>query len=593
MGEEKLGRADHEGRQAFSIGLVLAGAATGGSYSAGVLDFLLEALLEWEKEKEKGSENVPDHNVELRVMSGTSAGGITATVGVSALCTKNHTPLRHDYKTGDSKPLNNKLWDVWVDGVNLESLLATTDLEGRNAQVHSLASSDYVPNLAKMGLDVTPSEKVPNFARTLDLYLTVANLRGVPYQLKGFEGNGDSSQVNQVLYEDWMKYHIGLDGCPKDAFPLDLKESRKSENWESVTTAAMATGAYPIVFGAVDCSRPRSHYDSRFSTARPSFPANFPTQYKFHAVDGGMFNVRPLEITRKALMEAKREEVSTEWSFSKAGSDAEMASIMIDPFPESKPRDESTYDTRAGGVFSFLGELFSAMLENGRFKEDELEGAYDDTDYSKFIISPHRTIEGKKVDPVLAASGLNHFAGFLDVKMRAHDFVLGRRNAQQFLKKYFVVPQEEAVKNAALNYGKVQVAANGSNPVPVIPLVGTAAKEIPEPVWPSFSSAEKSKITERATRLLDIRLRAVTKNMVRTFVAPAAEEDENRGGRKSNVVDALITAVANLGKAIISPITDAVRGVVSNIAAGLVAEKVRQRAVTSFKSGVEKVLEDF
>ena len=39
--------------KSFELGLVMAGAISAGAYTAGVVDFLLQALEEWEKEKGK------------------------------------------------------------------------------------------------------------------------------------------------------------------------------------------------------------------------------------------------------------------------------------------------------------------------------------------------------------------------------------------------------------------------------------------------------------------------------------------------------------------------------------------------------------
>jgi predicted acylesterase/phospholipase RssA len=61
----------------FEIGLVLAGAVSAGAYTAGVMDFLLEALEEWNKAKEEGKK-IPMHNVKIKVITGASAGGMTA-----------------------------------------------------------------------------------------------------------------------------------------------------------------------------------------------------------------------------------------------------------------------------------------------------------------------------------------------------------------------------------------------------------------------------------------------------------------------------------------------------------------------------------
>jgi hypothetical protein len=52
--------------QAFRIGLALAGAISAGAYTAGVLDFLFQALSEWENHR--GRPGVPDHRVVLDVI---------------------------------------------------------------------------------------------------------------------------------------------------------------------------------------------------------------------------------------------------------------------------------------------------------------------------------------------------------------------------------------------------------------------------------------------------------------------------------------------------------------------------------------------
>ncbi|WP_421209425.1 hypothetical protein [Aeromonas sp. 602396] len=73
----------------FYIGLTMAGAISAGAYSAGVMDFLLSALEEWEKQKridlENGEKTVPNHQVVISVMTGSSAGAVTAALTIPAL----------------------------------------------------------------------------------------------------------------------------------------------------------------------------------------------------------------------------------------------------------------------------------------------------------------------------------------------------------------------------------------------------------------------------------------------------------------------------------------------------------------------------
>ena len=45
----------------FELGLVLAGAVSAGAYTAGVLDFLMEAMDAWERAKEEGDALAPPH----------------------------------------------------------------------------------------------------------------------------------------------------------------------------------------------------------------------------------------------------------------------------------------------------------------------------------------------------------------------------------------------------------------------------------------------------------------------------------------------------------------------------------------------------
>jgi predicted acylesterase/phospholipase RssA len=67
----------------FRIGLALAGAISAGAYTAGALDFLVEALEEWEAAR--GQPGVPTHRTGLKVIAGASAGAITGALGLIAL----------------------------------------------------------------------------------------------------------------------------------------------------------------------------------------------------------------------------------------------------------------------------------------------------------------------------------------------------------------------------------------------------------------------------------------------------------------------------------------------------------------------------
>jgi predicted acylesterase/phospholipase RssA len=77
----------------FHIGLVLSGAVSAGAYTAGVIDFLVQALDAWEQVKRDQEEANPDaqtwqvpwHRVKVRIITGASAGSITAAIAAPAL----------------------------------------------------------------------------------------------------------------------------------------------------------------------------------------------------------------------------------------------------------------------------------------------------------------------------------------------------------------------------------------------------------------------------------------------------------------------------------------------------------------------------
>jgi len=78
----------------FKIAINMAGAVSAGAYTAGVLDFLIEALEEWQKAKDAFRADlanpapmstfvnpVPLHDVSIEAFSGASAGALSTAGG--------------------------------------------------------------------------------------------------------------------------------------------------------------------------------------------------------------------------------------------------------------------------------------------------------------------------------------------------------------------------------------------------------------------------------------------------------------------------------------------------------------------------------
>src|SRR4051795_1965562 len=108
-------------RPTFEIGLVMAGAISAGAYTAGVIDFLIEALDEWEKAKEFARQHpdnpkareCPMHEVKIKVLTGSSAGGMTAGLAAGLLGMKYDSVTAQAPPDQPATPVNNNLYRSW------------------------------------------------------------------------------------------------------------------------------------------------------------------------------------------------------------------------------------------------------------------------------------------------------------------------------------------------------------------------------------------------------------------------------------------------------------------------------------------------
>ena len=188
-------------RGGFNIGLAMAGAASAGAYTAGVFDFLIEALNEWQKAKVRG-DDVPRHEVFISAISGSSAGGTTAALGLASLAggvrsvEEPSANPKQDWRVRRVLP---EIYDVWVKKTRLfgsrenspndcsPSLLDAGDIAPRTMP-RSLLNSDVLTAIARESLStIRPAgARYAFFADPTHLFLTHTNLDGIPYQI-GFE----------------------------------------------------------------------------------------------------------------------------------------------------------------------------------------------------------------------------------------------------------------------------------------------------------------------------------------------------------------------------------------------------------------------
>jgi len=515
------------GTKPFEIGLVGAGAVSAGAYTGGVLDYLVQALDAWHAAKAAG-EAVPPHEVRLKVFAGASAGAVTAALAAGALGS-DQPPIA---TPADAARLRgrNKLYDAWVDRTDIKDLLGDRDLKAPGAPVVSLLDSTILREIADLGLAVTPRKvRRPWLAEDFHLLLTVTNLRGVPYAIPLDAGMSRGSHT-MSLHADFAHFCLNDSGKGPDGDVTYLPWGGlpTAPEGRDLKLAALASSAFPVGLapqvlghdfrhpGDDDCYSRRLWPIPLDGTPGPDgrcqctesrcipvdwgqLPADY--KYRFLCVDGGVMNNEPMELARQVL-------AGPGGRNPRGGDEAHRAVLMIDPFP-SEPLFDPKYEPDAD-IFGIVMKLFGALKNQTRFKPDELMLAAHEKTYSRFMIAPSR--DGSPFP--IACGALGGFSGFLSHAFRRHDFFLGRRNAQKFLKDHLVLPETnplftdwpEALKEAHCvrdAKGAPQVR-DGVRLLPIIPRVGTAQVPCEALPWPSYGAGELATLTKAIERRLGL-----------------------------------------------------------------------------------------
>lgn len=531
--------ADPPAPGVFEIGLVMAGAVSAGAYTAGVIDFLIEALDAWEAEKARCAAanpdattwSVPGHSVRLRVLSGASAGSMTSAIAAVA--------FNYDFPhiRGGAPNSANPLYRAWVQEIDISKLLRTEDLRDPAAPVVSLLDSSALSGILRDALDYTAPAAPPRpyLEPGVRFIFTQGNLRGIPYflELPGNSGGGLGMRAHADYQSFCIRYAAsGTVNIRADDTVVQFPNSSAIAEWQVLGTAAVASGAFPIGLAPREIVRNGSNFSYRFIVVpgvdaatpaqvvqlQPRWADNCaPSAYKSVVVDGGTMNNEPLELARIEL-------AGLAGRNPRKGTLATRASILIDPFPEKAADVDDPTVGQRHDILAVATALMGAWKDQARFDPVDLALATDENTYSRFLIAPDRGNPDSKgaADSkgfALACGALGGFSGFLCEAYRHHDYLLGRRNCQAFLRSHFALPIDNVPVMSAVNPQLKQTGstwlAPGPGPacLPIIPLVGTVAVEEPLPKWPS-NAYDPAVLRQPETARLD----AVLDNLLRNSV---------------------------------------------------------------------------
>ena len=414
----------------------------------------------------------------------------------------------------DERGRGNKLFNSWVNVVDISRMLESRDLQRNEQPVLSILDSTV---LGEIAADVLPARAAPAtqdrayLADPLHILLTVTNLRGIPYCLDLRSALETRSEMRR-LYADDMHFAIcrgATPGTPEDALRLEPGRFDLPE-WQALRESALATSAFPFGLAPRPMTKHTRLYANRpwpipvvreFDTKhyqvleQEVIPPLWPTMigddgvYPFLSVDGGATNNCPFDHARRILADGQYNP--------RGATEAIRAVILIDPFPAPRPRNEvySDHDLATFNLAKLPIKLVDSLIGQCRFRPEELIPALDETVFSRFLIAPDRGQSTEMDDPdSIACGSLHGFGGFLSRSFREHDYRLGRRNCQRFLDESFSLPEEHPLfakwpgtSRATTRFRDKQ---SGRWFLPIIPRLGSTMDEEKLPAWPTLPEGD-------------------------------------------------------------------------------------------------------
>ncbi|GAC1419437.1 MAG: hypothetical protein NVSMB62_12110 [Acidobacteriaceae bacterium] len=264
-------------RVAKRVAITIAGAVSLGSYEAGVIYELLESFRQhnvWVTNNGR-----PGERIEVDVLTGASAGGMTAAMTALAL-------LFDGASLAD--PYNNPMYNAWVKEIDIEMLLNRGPKEDATC---SILSSDCVLGISKKHLTPPAAPAGPPHdslasSGLLQLGIAISNLNGIDYERSTMTGG-------KFVYTKHQDQRL---------FTVDRSTGYDASAWESIRETAVACGAFPVAFRTQEIARNISDFVGDRHLRREPWAEQ--QTMNFCYTDGGVFYNEPLGMAMNLVQDS-------------------------------------------------------------------------------------------------------------------------------------------------------------------------------------------------------------------------------------------------------------------------------------------------
>jgi hypothetical protein len=511
-------------KKTFHLAITMAGAISAGAYTAGVLDFLLEALDEWADMKQEAGEffdkyripkrqswsdfkkspkfkeleqagrnledfekklirynSVPDHEIQIEIISGASAGGMTAAIAslVMQLKDKHHVKFLPDATDADTlrelaeTKRNNRLYNAWVNLTKddmLSVLLGDDDIKYIGKPVSAL-NSKFIRQVAERSLVIDATDSVsisPYVADDFNLFVTLTNLEGYQKSLI-VDQSGQRAESNYgefITYDhgDLILFSFG-ENQQEGTVHIDFHKEKSVENDQNIKLlghAAVATGAFPIGLEYASFSRKPEYINKntliRHIHSDTQALIDDKTDYLTTFIDGGLINNEPFELTDFLLKERLKKKL-------KDSQDATLQNNIAKFMADFEQRLEQEYEH---GLSKKEAEAKKAE-ELDRFLDTEVRRQKN---YTILMIDPFPSekkvpIE-KKLDPkgnyypFSLFGALGQLVSVMRTQLLVNSNLFGSARDINDFSCYLIAPRRRGYRKTA--DGKLKLDAN-NNPV--------------------------------------------------------------------------------------------------------------------------------